>query len=191
MVKIREDLKTTIDTHFLAKEKELTERMNAFESTQQNERHDDRNRTNNEHGAHNLHSNPGTYSTPVQSEHHETNNTPLEEEERKLPWNHTARIMRTSIQVMSNIHRFKREVIQHNLTADPRQDQLENFYNTLVTSLESYEMPIRRLTPSASGHHSSIRTYHRRIDTRHRHTGTLRQTPGSDPRGIHLSSSGP
>jgi hypothetical protein len=53
--------------------------------------------------------------------------------------------MRTSIQVMSNIHRFKREVIQHNLTADPRQDQLENFYNTLVISLESYEMPIRRL----------------------------------------------
>jgi predicted component of type VI protein secretion system len=45
MVKIREDLKTTIDTHFLAKEKELTERMNAFESTQQNERHDGRNRT--------------------------------------------------------------------------------------------------------------------------------------------------
>ncbi len=47
---------------------------------------------------------------------------------------------------MANIYRFKREVIQHNLTTDPRQDQLENFYNTLVTSLESYEMPIRRLT---------------------------------------------
>jgi hypothetical protein len=45
MVKIREDLKTTIDTHFVAKEKELTERMNAFKSTQQNERHDNRNRT--------------------------------------------------------------------------------------------------------------------------------------------------
>jgi hypothetical protein len=99
-----------------------------------------------EHGAHNLHSNPGMYRTPVQSKHHETNNTPLEEEERKLPWNHMARTMRTSIQVMSNIHRFKREVIHHNLTADPRQDQLENFYNTLITSLKSYEMPIRRLT---------------------------------------------
>ncbi len=133
MVKIREDLKTTIDTHFLAKEKELTERMHAFESTQQNARHDDRNRTLNdahvrpEYDANNLNHNPRTYSTPVQSEHHETNETPLEEEERKLPWNHTARTMRTSIQVMSNIHRFKREVIQHNLTADPRQDQLENF----------------------------------------------------------------
>jgi hypothetical protein len=156
MVKIREDLKTMISTHFLAKEKELTERMNAFESTQQNERHNDRNRTLNdahdrpdqqsEYDANNLHSNLGTYSTPVQSKHHKTNDTPLEEEERKLPWNHTALTMRTSIQVMSNIHRFKREVIRHNLTADPHQDQLENFYNTLVTSLESYEMPIRILT---------------------------------------------
>jgi bisphosphoglycerate-dependent phosphoglycerate mutase len=152
MVKIREDLKTTIDTHFLAKEKELTERMNALASTQQNERHDGRTRTLNnmhdrpdqpEHDANNLNYNPRTYTTPIQSA---TNETPLEEEERKLPWNHTARTMRTSIQVMSNIHRFKREVIQHNLTADPRQDQLENFYNTLVTSLESYVMPITRLT---------------------------------------------
>jgi hypothetical protein len=46
----------------------------------------------------------------------------------------------------TSMHRFKREVIQHNLTADLRQDQLENFYNTLVTSLGSYVMPIRRLT---------------------------------------------
>jgi vacuolar-type H+-ATPase subunit H len=154
MVKIQ-PLKTTINTHFIVKEKELTKRMNAFESIQQNKRHDDRNHTRHdthdrpdrpEYGAHNLHSNLGAYSTPVQSEHHETNNTPLEEEERKLPWNHTTCTMRTSIQVMLNIHRFKREVIEHNLTADPRQDQLENFFNTLVTSLESYEMPIRRLT---------------------------------------------
>ncbi len=118
MVKIREDLKTTIDTHFLAKEKELTERMHALESTQQNAkekeltermhalestqqnaRHDDRNRTLNdahvrpEYDANNLNHNPRTYSTPVQSEHHETNETTLEEEERKLPWNHTARTM--------------------------------------------------------------------------------------------------
>jgi hypothetical protein len=163
MVKIREDLKTTIDAHFLAKEKELTGRMNAFDSrqqnrrqafdsTQQNGRHDDRNRKLNdthdrpdrpEYDVNNRNNNPRTYSTPVQS--NEINETPLEEEERKLPWNHTTRTMRTSIQVMSNIHRFKREVIQHSLTADPRQDQLENFFNTLVISLESYEMPIRRL----------------------------------------------
>jgi hypothetical protein len=109
MVKIREDLKTTIDTHFLAKEKELTERMHAFFSTQQNARHDERTCTLNdahvrpEYDANNLNHNPRTYSTPVQSEHHETNETPLEEEERKLPWNHTAHTMRTSIQVMSNI----------------------------------------------------------------------------------------
>jgi hypothetical protein len=53
--------------------------------------------------------------------------------------------MRASIQVMSNIHHFKREIIHHNLPANPRQDQLEDFYNALVTSLESNEMPIRRL----------------------------------------------
>jgi hypothetical protein len=53
--------------------------------------------------------------------------------------------MRASIQVMSNIHRFKKETIQHNLPAEPRQDQLEHFYNALVTSLESNEMPIQRL----------------------------------------------
>jgi hypothetical protein len=117
MVKIREDLKTTIDTNFLVKEKELTEPLNAFETTQQNRRHNDRNRTLNnvhdrpdqpEYDANNLNYNPRRYSTPVQSEHKETNETPHEEEERKLPWNHTARTMRTSIQVMSNIHRFKR-----------------------------------------------------------------------------------
>jgi hypothetical protein len=155
MVKIREDLKTTIDAHFLAKEKELTERMNtfdstqqngrhAFESTQQNGRHGGRNRKLNdthdrperpEYDVNNRNNTPRMYSTPVQS--NESNKTPLEEEERKLPWNHMARTMRTSIQVMANIHRFKREVIQHDLTADPRQDQLENFYNTLITSLES------------------------------------------------------
>jgi hypothetical protein len=54
--------------------------------------------------------------------------------------------MRASIQVMSNIHRFKREIIHHNLPAEPRQDQLEHFYKALVTSLESNEMPIRRLS---------------------------------------------
>jgi hypothetical protein len=33
---------------------------------------------------------------------------------------------------------FKCKVIQHNLTANPRQD----FYNTLATSLELHEIPI-------------------------------------------------
>jgi hypothetical protein len=154
MVNIREDLKTTIDTHFLAKEKEMTECMNELKSVHQLGGHGNRNHTPNDvHNdrpncdENNPRYNPRKYSRPVQSEQKASNKMRLDKEEQlPLPWNHTAHTMRTSIQVMANIHRFKREVIQHNLTEDPRQDQLENFYNTLVTSLESYEMPIMRLT---------------------------------------------
>ena len=52
--------------------------------------------------------------------------------------------IKRSASVTANLPRFKKEIIQHNLRPDPRQDQLESFYDTMVTSLESYEIPILR-----------------------------------------------
>jgi hypothetical protein len=59
-------------------------------------------------------------------------------------WQHQVLLNRNSLQVTSNIPRFRRETIQHNLTNEPRQDQLESFYDSLVTTMDSYEMPILR-----------------------------------------------
>jgi hypothetical protein len=59
-------------------------------------------------------------------------------------WQANVLQLKRSSSVTSNLPRFTKEVIQHNLRPDPRQDQLESFYDTLVTSLESYEIPILR-----------------------------------------------
>jgi hypothetical protein len=136
MVKIRDEIKTDIKDHILSKEqqvmyqrmddikKEITERLT---NTPETHRHDS-----------NTHHEVPT--TPITSAIRHAPDT--DDETPMQPWNHTARIMRAIIQVMSNIHRFKSEKIHHNLPADPRQDQLKHFYNALVTSLESNEMPI-------------------------------------------------
>jgi hypothetical protein len=59
-------------------------------------------------------------------------------------WQSNVLQLKRSSSVTSNLPRFTKEIIQHNLRPDPRQDQLESFYDTLVTSLESYEIPILR-----------------------------------------------
>jgi hypothetical protein len=138
MVKIRDEIKTDIKDHILSKEQDMYHRMDNLEkevterltSTSKPSHHD----SNTQHDV---------PTTPITSARRDTLDT--DDATPTQPWNHTASIMRASIQVMSNIHRFKREIIHHNLPADPHQDQLEHFYNALVTSLESNKMPIRRL----------------------------------------------
>jgi hypothetical protein len=138
MVKIRDEIKADIKDHILSKKQDMYHRMDNLKkeiierltSTPEPSRHD----SNTQHDV---------PTTPITSARHDAPDT--DDASPRQPWNHTARIMRASNQVMSNIHHFKREIIHYNLPADPRQDQLEHFYNALVTSLESNKMPIQLL----------------------------------------------
>jgi hypothetical protein len=62
----------------------------------------------------------------------------------QAPWKQQVTLNRNNLQVTSNIPQFRTETIQHNLTNDPRQDQLESFYDSLANTMDAYEMPILR-----------------------------------------------
>jgi hypothetical protein len=139
MVKIRVEIKTDIKDHIHSKEQDMSQRLDNAEK-EITERLTCMPPEASHHASNTHHEVPTVPTAPTTSAMH--NAPDMDDVTRTQPWNHTARIMRASIQVMSNIHRFKREIVHHNLPADPRQDQLEHFYYTLATLLESNEMPI-------------------------------------------------
>ena len=125
MSNTKEDAKKAVDDYIAMRKQELEDEIDEIRRNVS---------TNNNRQEH--HYTP----MPPHSSHSDHQDTTHE----AAPWKRQVTLNRNSLQVTSNIPRFRRETIQHNLTNGPRQDQLESFYDSLVTTMDAYAMPILR-----------------------------------------------
>ena len=68
---------------------------------------------------------------PIHNEHDDQPNTPR-----------PANIINHTFTVQQNLPKFRKEIIPCHLPAEPRQDQLEQFYDTIANMMHIYELPI-------------------------------------------------
>jgi vacuolar-type H+-ATPase subunit H len=142
MSNTKEDAKKAVDDYIAMRKQELEDKIDEIRRNMSN---DDNNRNmlndNNSRNMSNDNNRQEHDYTPMPSK---SSHTGHQDTNHQAPWKRQVTLNRNNLQVTSNIPRFRTETIQHNLTNDPRQDQLESFYDSLATTMDAYEMPILR-----------------------------------------------